>query len=204
LAGFPRLKSATRERKAAALWSLGVILAATAAPLARQDPAPPAAAPAPPPASSPQQAEPAATDPFKFDSAAGLISWVVKPQEAENFELVWSVIRSRLAASRQPELRAVRASLTLFKADTPGESDLTYFLVIDPASKGTSYSVSFLLYESGMFERPEAEELFGTLQKATVRVVAVPVEPVKVDAPPVGAPPVSAGTSTVEPPAGPR
>jgi hypothetical protein len=147
-----------------------------------QDPAPPATPPPTPPAGeAAAQAEPApAADPFKFSSAAGLISWVVKAQEVESFELVWTVIRGRLAASRQPELRELYTSLTIFKADTPGEPDVTYLLLADPASKTASYSVSpFLLYASGLFERPEADELFSTLQKATVRVTPIAVDHVK-------------------------
>jgi hypothetical protein len=149
---------------------------------AGQDPA--AAAPSlpqAPPGQPATQAEPAPpADPFKFTSAAGLISWVVKAEAAEDFELVWSVIRGRLAASRQPELRALYTSLTIFKADTPGEPDVTYMLLADPASKTASYGATpFLLYASGLFERPEADELFATLQKATVRVIPVAVDHVK-------------------------
>ena len=61
---------------------------------------------------------------------------------------------------------------------TPGETDVTYMFVADPAVK-TSYSVAYLLYESGLFERPEADELLATLQKATVRVTPVAVAGVK-------------------------
>ncbi len=167
-----------------ALLVLGLVVTAPAAPAAAgQDQAPPSTPPAPAPAQA--EAAPAAdpADPFKFSTEAGLISWVVKGQEAEAFELVWSVIRSRLASSKEADQKAIRDSLTIFKADTPGETDVTYMFLADPAVK-TSYSVAYLLYESGLFERPEADELLATLQKATVRVTPVAVAVVKpVDAP---------------------
>ena len=49
---------------------------------------------------------------------------MVKGQEAEAFELVWSVIRSRLASSKEADQKAIRDSLTIFKADTPGVGGL--------------------------------------------------------------------------------
>jgi hypothetical protein len=50
----------------------------------------------------------------------------------------------------------------------------------DPASTTTSYSASpFLLYESGLFERPEADELFKLLQGSIVSVTAFPLTTAK-------------------------
>jgi hypothetical protein len=141
-------------------------------------PSPPATPPAQAPA--PEVPAPSPADAFTFPSGAGMIFWIVKPEEAEAFELVWTVIRGRLADSPKPELRAIDAALTIFQEEPVPGQDASYIFLVDPAAKGTSYSVTpFLLFESGLFERPEADELFATLQKATVRVNAVAVVSVK-------------------------
>jgi hypothetical protein len=145
-----------------------------------QQPAP--VAPGAPPAEVPQSDAPApaatpATPPadsFTFPTGAGLIFWIVKPEEVEGFELVWGVIRGRLAASDKAELRAMDAGLTIFREDPIPGQDASYVFLAKPAVPSVSYGVPpFLLYESGLFERAEADELFGVLQKATVRVNAV-------------------------------
>ncbi len=153
---------------------------AVSVPAARhQDPAAPATPPALEPSPPAPAATPPATDGFTFAGKSGIISWVVKAGETEAFELVWTVIRGRLAASQDPALRAIEASLTIFRMEDAEGQDATYLFLAHPAAK-MSYSVSpFLLYESGLFERPEADELFETLQKATVRVNPIAVEPIK-------------------------
>jgi hypothetical protein len=148
----------------------------------QQNPASPSPPATPPAVQAPvaEPAPPAPADAFTFPSGAGMIFWIVKPEEAEAFELVWSVIRGRLADSQKPELRAIDASLTIFQEEPVPGQDASYIFLVDPAAKGTSYSVTpFLLFESGLFERPEADELFATLQKATVRVNPVAVVSVK-------------------------
>lgn len=164
-----------------ALVTLALVTLGANTPNAReQDPAAPAPTPAAPAAETPPppSTPPPATDGFTFAGKSGIISWVVKASETEAFELVWTVIRGRLAASKDPDLRAMEASLTIFRMEDAEGQDATYLFLAHPAAKA-SYSVSpFLLYESGLFERPEADELFETLQKATVRVNPVAVEPI--------------------------
>lgn len=132
-----------------------------------------------PPAAAPSPSSPAAAS-FIFPGGAGIIFWLVKPEEVESFELVWTVIRGRLAASSRPELQAMDASLTMFKEETLPGQEASYMFLADPAPPTANYSVSpFLLYESGLFERPEADELLATLQKATVRVTPIALSAVK-------------------------
>jgi hypothetical protein len=132
------------------------------------------------PAVPPKQAA-TESDPFTFASEAAVMLWIVKADQTEAFESVWGVIRTRLAASTKPELKALGDNLTLLKADAPASAlEATYFLVANPASKTTSYGVSpFLLYESGLFERPEAEELYKLFQATIVRINLFPVNAVK-------------------------
>ena len=170
---------------AAAIVTFGLVLG-VASPLRtqpEQEPGPSAGqAPAQPAvAESAQHAvPPPPADRFKFASAAAAIFWIIKADQTEAFESVWSVIRARLAASTNADLRALNAGLTIYKTDTPPGQDATYVFVADPASKTTSYGVSpFLLYGSGLFERPEADELFATLQGATAQVTPVALDAVK-------------------------
>ena len=109
--------------------------------------------------------------------------YVVKVGETENFDLLWSVIRSRLAASSRTDLKALGASLTIYKLGAPAgppPTEVTYLFLADPASKTTSYNISpFLLFESGLFERAEADELFKLLQGTLVRVSPFGLDAVK-------------------------
>jgi hypothetical protein len=123
----------------------------------------------------------AAADPFRFTSDAAVMIWAIKPDQTEAFESVWNVIRSRLKGSAKPELKSLGESLTIFKADTPGNpGEATYFLVANPASKTTSYELSpFLLFGSGLFERPEADELFKLISGTIIRINPFPVNAVR-------------------------
>lgn len=123
----------------------------------------------------------AAADPFRFTSDAAVMIWAVKPDQTEAFESVWNVILSRLKTSTKPELKSLGESLTIFKADTPGNpGEATYFLIANPASKTASYELSpFLLFGSGLFERPEADELFKLISGTIIRINPFPVNAVK-------------------------
>jgi hypothetical protein len=123
----------------------------------------------------------AAADPFKFSSDAAMISWNVKADQTDAFESVWGVIRSRLAASSNPALKDLGQHLRVFRVPVPSASkDVVYIFTADPASTTTSYSASpFLLYESGLFERPEAEELFKLLQGSIASVTTFPLTAVR-------------------------
>lgn len=109
-----------------------------------------------------------------------MMMWTVKGGQTEAFESVWGVIRSRLAASTDPALRDLGAGLRLYRIQIPASPDATYVFLANPASKTMSYSASpYLLYESGLFERPEADELFKLLQGSLVSVTAFPLNAVR-------------------------
>jgi hypothetical protein len=155
----------------------GVVVAGLiAAPVLAMPQAPGAA---PPQADAP--AAPAAADPFKFSSDAAMITWNVKADQTDAFESVWSVIRSRLQASTDPALKDLGQHLRVFRVPIPSSSkDVVYVFLADPASTTTSYSASpFLLYDSGLFERPEAEELFKLLQGSIASVTTFPLTVLK-------------------------
>lgn len=124
-----------------------------------QEPAAPAQAQAP---AQPAQQE----DLFKFSTGAGYFQFLVNPAQAADFESVWTAIFTKLAASEKPELKEIGTSLKMYKADPQpgGNPQVTYLFVADPAPATQSFSISpFLLFESGLFERPEAEQLFAKI-----------------------------------------
>jgi hypothetical protein len=150
-------------------------------------------------------AAPAAPDAFKFTTDAAVVIWQIKPELTADFESVWNVIRSRAAAATdKPEAKAIVDSMTLYKHVAPAGATgpVAYFFQIDPVVKTATYDPTFLLYSSGLFERPEAEELFNKLsasinppginpvplRKLEVTAVSTPMAPPSPSMPPSGPP----------------
>jgi hypothetical protein len=119
-------------------------------------------APATPPA--PQ------ADPFKFSSDAAAIIWIIKPDQTQQFEDVWKVIRGRMATTDKPDLKALGDNLKVYKMPVVAGQPVQYLFIADPASKTLTYQPSpYLLFDSGLFpERKEATELFDKLS-ATIQ-----------------------------------
>jgi hypothetical protein len=169
---------------------LAAVLAATEVRAQQAPAAPPApAAPAdqaPAPAAAP--ADQARPDPLKFTSEAGMIIWAIKPENVADFEKVMGVLMSRLAASDNPDLKALGDSMKSYKPVEQGKpgDPVTIFTRIDPPSKTTTYDPAFLLFQAkkadGMttlFERAEADELYKLLQAGVVGINALPLQVVK-------------------------
>ena len=136
-----------------------------------------AAAPAPAAAAPAAQAAP--EDPFKFTGDAGYFQFLVKPDKTADFEDVWNQIFTKLAASEKPELKELGTSLQMFKLDRAGAAadNVTYLFLASPALKTMSYSISpFLLFESGIFPRAEADALFA---KVSATVAGFGAQPLK-------------------------
>ena len=173
------------SRRAVVMLGIAAVCAVSEA-RAQQAPAAPApqapAAPGAPAAAPPQQQAPP-EDGLKFNADAALIIWQVKPEGAAAFEKAMGVLRSRLAASDNPELKAAGDSLKVYKqaaASEPGKP-VTYFSRVDPASKTVSYNPSFLMFSAKkadgttLFERAEADELYKLLIDAVAGVNALPL-----------------------------
>ena len=148
---------------------LGVAAFVSAASVAAAQDAPASGQPAagqPPAGQAQQPAAEQAPDAFKFTTEAAIVIWQIKPEATADFESVWNVIRSRAsAATDKPEAKAIVDSMTLYKHVAPATATgpVAYFFQIDPVVKTATYDPTFLLYSSGLFERPEAEELFNKL-----------------------------------------
>ena len=135
----------------AVLLTVGMLLAATLAPM---------------PARAQETQGEGQTDAFKFTSDAGLIMWQIVPDKAEDFELVWRVIRQRIDAKGGADLRALMQNMRIYKPGITGGDALVYVFHVDPVVPGGSYSPTFLLFESKLFERAEADELFARMSGA--------------------------------------
>jgi hypothetical protein len=166
------------SRRAVVMLGIAAVCAVSEA-RAQQAPAAGAPAPAPAPAQQPAQPE----DGLKFSSDAALIIWSVKPEGAAGFEKAMGVLRSRLVASDNPELKAAGDSLRVYKQAAAAEAGkpVTYFSRVDPASKTVSYNPSFLMFSAKkadgtpLFERAEADELYKLLIDAVAGVNALPL-----------------------------
>jgi hypothetical protein len=122
---------------------------------------------------------PAQADAFSFASAdSGMIIWPVPEAKVADFEAVWAEILAKLATSDKPNLKELGASIKILKPNVPGAGQpISYFILADPASKSTSYSPVYLLYESGLFPREEGDKLFKRLP--TDGISALPLKKVQ-------------------------
>jgi hypothetical protein len=138
----------------------------------------PGSAAAQTPPAQPPAAE-ATADAFKFTSDAALIMWQVQPDKTADFELVWRVIRQRVDTAAGAEVRALVAGIRIYAPDFTAGDARTYVFHVDPVVKTSSYSPTFLLYESKLFERAEADELFAKMSGALMPGNAISTMPLR-------------------------
>ena len=111
-----------------------------------------------------QAAPPAPVDNFKFTTESAVMIYALTPDKAPAFETLFKAILTKLGASEKPELKALAASLKIYKVEgTPAGQPQMYFMTADPASKTHSYNITTLLFDPayGLFTRPEADALFN-------------------------------------------
>jgi hypothetical protein len=116
---------------------------------------------APPPAAAPAAA--AAPDQFKFSNDAVLVLFQVKPEAAAEFATTWTAIKAKLQGSDKPDLKELGDSLKIFKvsAETPAGNPIIFVFQLNPPSKTMSYDPGKILYESGLWERKDADPLYA-------------------------------------------
>jgi len=151
--------------------TLGMVtVLGVASPLFAQTPpaqTPPAQAPAQPPDQML----------FPADVPAAMIVYAVKPDKTADFESFWSTVKSKIAASTKEDLKAAFAAIKVHKVQTDAAAaaqGATYIFYIEPPAK-TSYSPTTILYQSGVFERAEADQLFPKLRDSINQIVVWPL-----------------------------
>jgi hypothetical protein len=87
--------------------------------------------------------------PRVFGSDAGMVLNFVKPDKTADFEGVMAKLHEALQKSSKPERRQQAAGWKVFRAVEPGANgNVLYVFTIDPAIKGSDYTVSNILAEA--------------------------------------------------------
>ena len=135
-----------------------------------------AAAQTPPPAAQQPAAPAPAADVFKFATPQAIVFNLIKPDKTADFEAVWTEIKAGLAASTKPELQQQAANFKMYKlnVDLPPDQPRIYIFYIDPVTPAT-FDPTKILFESGVFERPKADELFGKLKETYAQIQPWPL-----------------------------
>jgi hypothetical protein len=153
-----------------------------------------------------QQAAPEKDD-FKFSSDAVILLWAIKADKTADFESVWNTILAKLATSDKPDLKAIADTMKIFKVDmAPAPTGVSYIMMVDPVVPATSYNPVKLLYNSGLFQREEADPLFAKLNGAQNGINPLPlmrVQRTAGEAAPM-APPAAPEAPAVPPPPPPQ
>ncbi len=91
----------------------------------------------------------AAPNPFVFPGDGGVILNFVKADKTADFEMVLGKVKEALAKSEKPERKQQATGWKVLKASEAGPGGaVIYAFLIDPAAKGSSYSVGDILVEA--------------------------------------------------------
>lgn len=146
-----------------------------ASPLYAQTPqtpqTPPAQAPAQAPAQPPDQML------FPADVTSAMIVYAVKPDKTADFESFWSTVKSKVAASSKEDVKGALSSMKVYKVQTDAAAaaqGATYIFYLEPPAK-TTYNPIGILYQSGIFERAEADQLYAKIKDSINQIVVWPL-----------------------------
>jgi hypothetical protein len=153
-----------------------------------QTPPPPPPTQTPPPAQNPPaqqppaQQQPAAeqNDPLKLKGDQPvLIVNQIAGDKAADFEAAWAAIREKLLKSDKPDVKALGESLSkLYKVNLPAAESgglAIYVFQVDQPSSTLSYHPVKVLYETGIFERADADQIFAKLKDGYKNIQAWPL-----------------------------
>ena len=124
-----------------------------------------------------QDAAAAAKNPYMFSGDGAMTLNFIKADKTADFETAMGTIKTKMSGSDKPDIKAAGESMKLFKVDGPPSADtgFTYLTVIDLASKATSYSPTWVLFESGLFERADADMIYNKLKDTYIKIVPWPM-----------------------------
>jgi hypothetical protein len=98
-------------------------------------------------AQQPAQAQPA-KNPYVFASDGALLLQFIKADKTADFEMIMAKVKEALNKSDKPERKEQAKSWKLFKAAEAGAGGAAiYVSIIEPAVKGSDYTVSTILAE---------------------------------------------------------
>src|SRR5262245_35426953 len=144
--------------------------------------------PPPPPAQNPPAQQPPAQQPpaaaqddplkLKGDGPVLIVNQIAADKAAD-FEAAWAAIREKLAKSDKPELKAFGETLSkLYKVNLPAAESgglAIYVFQVDQPSTTQSYHPVKVLYETGIFERADADQIFAKLKDGYKNIQAWPL-----------------------------
>ena len=142
-------------------------------PPAGQAPAQPAQ-----PAAQEKPAEPK----LGFTTPAGILLVQVKPDQTAAFEEMNSKLKSALAATTDPALKAAGDAWKVYKSAEGMQGNTLYVIVIDPAKAGTEYNPIDVLFKTMTDEQkraPETQEMFKRYAAAFAGVNKLNVSPLR-------------------------
>jgi len=85
----------------------------------------------------------------QFNLGAAMVLNYIKADKTADFETIVGRIKEALNKSAKPERKQQAASWKVFKAAEPGPSgSVLYIFMMDPAVKGTDYTIGAILQEA--------------------------------------------------------
>jgi hypothetical protein len=112
-----------------------------------------------------QSAEPPPAPVLTLRGDAAVITILIKPDRASDFELVLSKLKQALQNSANTERRTQAAGWTVFKASEPVQGNVAYVMLCAPVVRGQEYDITRLIAE--VFP-VEVQELFQKYKDAFV------------------------------------
>ena len=114
-----------------------------------------------------QQSQPASAEPAKpvltFNTDSVLVTLLIKPEKAADFEFVLGRLKEALANSPKPERKVQAAGWRIFKGSQLAQGNTVYIMQIEPVIKGQEYDNTRLIAE--VFP-VEVQELFSKYRDA--------------------------------------
>jgi hypothetical protein len=100
-------------------------------------------------ASAQQQTSPAdSSDPvLALEGEASLVTVLIKPDKAADFELVLAKLKEALQKSEKPERRRQAAGWHIYKGAKPVQGNTVYIMRIEPVIPGEEYDITRLIAE---------------------------------------------------------
>ena len=137
----------------------------------------------PPAQQPPAQDKPAAAQPddplkLKGDQPVLIVNQIAGDKAAD-FEAAWAAIREKLLKSDKPDVKALGESLgKMYKVNLPPDQSgglVIYVFQVDQPSSTLSYHPVKVLYETGIFERADADQIFAKLKDGYKNIQAWPL-----------------------------